>query len=228
MAEPLERALVLDAIFYEVPALRILQGAYLKVQRGQICGLFGRNGSGKTTLLKIATGQMRPSSGIVIIDGERFAKPQRQRRFEKIAYLPQTPMLPKGMLVETLIRAFPAASRHLLRDDLLAPFRRYRIDQLSGGQRRYLELKLVLSLGRSYVLLDEPFTGIEPLIIDRMTEAIREAAAQGSGILATDHYHHYMLPIADDAYLMIHKQCKHLDGRAELRAQLHAYGYLRT
>lgn len=89
--------------------MRILQGAYLRVEPGQICGLFGRNGSGKTTLLKVATGQIRPASGLVIIDGERFAAPQRRCRFAKLAYLPQTPMLPPDMRVETLIRSFPNA-----------------------------------------------------------------------------------------------------------------------
>ncbi len=221
-----ERALILDAIFFEVPALRILQGAYLKVEPGQICGLFGRNGSGKTTLLKVAAGQIRPSSGLVIIDGERFAAPQRRRRFAHLAYLPQTPMLPPTMRVETLIRAFPQTAHALLRDDLLAPLCAQRVEHLSGGERRYLALRLVLSLGRRYALLDEPFTGMAPRIIDRMTEAIVEAAAGGMGILATDHYHHYMLPLVDTAYLMIHKQCKHLDPAADLRAQLAAYGYM--
>ena len=97
LTDPPERALILDAIFYEVPALRILQGVYLKVVPGQICGLFGRNGSGKTTLLKVAAGQIRPASGLVIIDGERFAALQRRCRFAKLAYLPQTPMLPPPM-----------------------------------------------------------------------------------------------------------------------------------
>ena len=104
-----DQALVLDTIFYEAPALPILQGAYLRVEPGQICGLFGRNGTGKTTLLKVAAGQIRPASGLVIIDGERFAAPQRRRRFAKLAYLPQTPMLPPDMRVETLIRSFPNA-----------------------------------------------------------------------------------------------------------------------
>ena len=75
-------------------------------------------------------------------------------------------------------------------------------------------------------LLDEPFTGFAPRIIDRMAEAITEAAAQGAGILVTDHYHHYMLPLVDAAYLMIHKQCKRLDAAADLHGQLAAYGYL--
>ena len=225
MNDASEHALVLDAIFYEVPALRILQGAYLKVEPGQICGLFGRNGSGKTTLLKVAAGQIRPASGLVIIDGERFAAPQRRRRFEKLAYLPQTSMLPPDMRAATLIRTFPHAT-DLLDDTLLAPLLSQRVDQLSGGERRYLELRLVLSLGRRYVLLDEPFTGIAPRIIDRMGKVIAEAAAQGAGILATDHYHHYMLPLVSDAYLMIHKQCQHLDGDADLRAQLATYGYM--
>ena len=221
-----EHGLILDAIFFEVPALRILQGAYLKVAPGQICGLFGRNGSGKTTLLKVAAGQIRPSSGLVIIDGVRLAAPQRRRRFAHLAYLPQTPMLPPTMRVETLIRAFPQPARTLLHDDLLAPLRSQRVEQLSGGERRYLALRLLLSLGRPYTLLDEPFTGMAPRIIDHMTAAIRQAAAGGMGILATDHYHHYMLPLVDTAYLMINKQCKPLNGEADLRAQLAAYGYM--
>ena len=221
-----ERALILDALFYEVPALRIVQGAYLKVKAGQICGLFGRNGCGKTTLLKLAAGQIRPASGLVIIDGERFATPQRRRRFAYLAYLPQTPMLPPTMRVETLIRSFPRPARALFDDDLLAPLRTQRIEQLSGGERRYLALRLVLSLGRRYALLDEPFTGMAPRIIDAMTGAIKQAAAGGMGILATDHYHHYMLPLVDTAYLMINKQCKPLNANADLRAQLAAYGYL--
>ena len=221
-----ERGLILDAIFFEVPALRILQGAYLKAAPGQICGLFGRNGSGKTTLLKVAAGQIRPSSGLVIIDGMRLAAPQRRRRFAHLAYLPQAPMLPPTMRVDALIRAFPKSARPLRHDDLLAPLRTQRIEQLSGGERRYLALRLVLSLGRRYTLLDEPFTGMAPRIIDHMTAAIEQAAAQGMGILATDHYHHYMLPLVDTAYLMINKQCKRLDPDADLRAQLAAFGYM--
>ena len=81
----------------------------------------------------IAAGQIRPSSGLVIIDGERFAAPQRRRRFAYLAYLPQTPMLPPTMRVETLIRAFPEPSHTLLHDDFLAPLGTQRIEQLSGG-----------------------------------------------------------------------------------------------
>ncbi len=221
-----ERALVLDAIFYEVPALRILQGVYLKVLPGQICGLFGRNGCGKTTLLKIAAGQIRPASGLVIIDGERLASLQRRRRFAHLVYLPQTPMLPPTMRVEALIHAFPRPSHTLVDNDLLKPLRTQRIEQLSGGERRYLALCLVLSLGRRYALLDEPFTGMAPRLIEHMTDAIKKAAASGMGILATDHYHHYMVSLVDRAYVMVNKQCRLLDADADFQEQLVAYGYM--
>lgn len=220
-----ESALVLDAIFYRVPALSILQGAYLKVNPGSICGLIGLNGSGKSTLLNIAAGQSRPSNGLTIIDGERFATPSLKRRFAKIAYLPQQSMLPRHMPVRSVIRAFPKATQALLTHDLLAPHLDKRIADLSGGERRYLELKLTLSLDRTYYLLDEPFTGIEPLIIDHMVEDIKAVASKGKGVLATDHYHQYLLPLIDDAYLMQNKQCYPLNASTDFYTQLQDYGY---
>ena len=216
------RGLVLDSIFYSVPSLNILQGAYLKVRPGSICALFGRNGSGKTTLLRVAAGQIRAASGLTIIDGDRLRKFARQRRFKSLAYLAQKSMLPPDITVAALIRA--VGPRKLRHDALLRKVLPRRIEELSGGERRYLEVALVLGLGRSYVLLDEPFSGVEPAIIDRISDKIRSAANAGAGILITDHYYRYVLPLADNAYLMRQKQCFPLKG--DVRAELSRFGYM--
>ena len=225
MADLEERGLVLDSIFYEVPALRILQGVYLRVEPGEVCSLFGRNGSGKSTLLKVGAGQVNPSSGLVIIDGVRFHKKSLRRRFSKIAYLPQDSMLPGDLKVGRLMAAFPNAA-HLTEDDIVERLLSRRVRELSGGERRYLEIQLLLHLERAYVLMDEPFTGVEPHLVDSISQLLTEAARQGVGFLITDHYHHYTLPITDNAYVMTNKQCQHLEQNRDLREQLEAHGYL--
>ena len=225
MAPLNESGLILDGIFYSVPGLRILQGIYLKVKPGAICALFGRNGCGKTTLMKVAAGQIRPNSGLVIIDGKRFYKRSLSQRYNHIAYLSQESMLPANKTVDSLINVFVKA-RYLKEDSILSPLLHERFENLSGGERRYLEVQLLLSLQRPYVLLDEPFTGIEPLIIDRISELLREAASQGRGILITDHYHQYILPLANQAYIMERKQCRRLELEAGIEAELQTYGYL--
>ncbi|HET6569157.1 MAG TPA: ATP-binding cassette domain-containing protein [Rhodothermales bacterium] len=221
-----QQGLVLDGIFYEVPQLRILQGAYLKVVPGTICGLFGRNGSGKSTLLKIAAGQFAPDSGLTIIDGERLHRKALRFRFTKVSYLPQDSMLPGDMAVRRLIESFPTDSSSLSRDPIISDLLGKRVDELSVGRRRYLEIQLLLSLERAYVLLDEPFTGVEPNMIDLISERIIDAAKRGKGILLTDHYQHYTLPIVNDAYLIANRQCRHLNPMLDLRTQLQEYGYI--
>lgn len=180
------RALVLDAVFYEVAGRRILAGAYLRAEPGRVLGLLGRNGSGKSILLKIAAGQLQPTSGLV--DGDRLHRPSLRRRFAHIAYLPQDPLLPGGVRIGAAIRSFPPAARTLLDDPALRARLDGRVGELSTGEQRYLEFRLVLALGRAYTLLDEPFTGVEPLLIERMVTDLREHAARG---------HAFVLPSVD-------------------------------
>jgi len=217
-------ALIVDGVFYRVPALDILKGVHLKVPAGGICGLFGRNGSGKTTLLEVAGGQIQPDSGLTIIDGDRFHEQSKRRRFEKLAYLPQDSMLPPDVTVRTLL-----ASADLVPTTVPDPLQScvdQRVRTLSGGERRLLEVEIVLGLDRDYVLLDEPFTGVEPLLIDPISREIEAAAAQGSGILVTDHYHQYVTPLTDVAYVMWQKQCYRLDEDEPIPKQLEELGYL--
>ncbi|MBN4056409.1 ATP-binding cassette domain-containing protein [Rhodothermus sp. AH-315-K08] len=218
-----DRSLVLDAIFYSIPQLTILQGAYVKVLAGQICGLIGRNGCGKTTLIKVAAGQLSANSGITIVNGDRMVGKRRGQRFEHIAYLPQDSMLPVDIQVGGLLKRCGQA--HLTDLDFFRPLLHAEVRELSGGERRYLEVMIVLGLNRPYILLDEPFTGIEPRITEMITGELKEASRKGAGILLSDHYLHYLLPIIDDAYLMQSKQCVHLQG--DFRQELKRLGYVR-
>jgi lipopolysaccharide export system ATP-binding protein len=220
------RALVLDGVFYRVSTTDILNGVYLKVPRGTICGLFGRNGSGKTTLLKVASGQVQANSGITINDGERLHKRSRRRRFSSIAYLPQESMLPPDVTVTSLLRGggLDPGDVH----ERVQSVRTQDVRSLSGGERRLLEIEIVLGLDRDYVLLDEPFTGVEPLLIDEMSQRIEQAAAQGVGVLVTDHYHQYVTPLVDQAYVLWQKQCYRLDAEAPIEEQLDDLGYIRS
>lgn len=221
-----EQALTLDSIFYYRGEKAILQGVYLRVEPGKLYGLLGVNGSGKSTLLKVAAGQLLPTSGAVTIDGEIFTTPRLKQRFAKIAYLPQETMLPKDLKVRDIILAFPKGSQILLKDHLLSLCLSSKVGSLSRGQRRYLELKLVLVLDREYVLLDEPFTGIDPLIIGQMLEAMVCSAESGKGIIVTDHYYRDVLSVVDTVYLMLNRQCKRIENRAGIKEQLQEIGYL--
>lgn len=216
-------SLILDGIFFKVPELRILEGAYLKAEAGQITAIIGRNGSGKSTLLKIAAGQIRATSGITIIDGERIHKKSLRKRFQKIGYLPQKSMLPVDLSVKKLIRYLPSPGR-LSADPLIQRIYNQKVIQLSGGQKRYLEVAILFNFDRKFILLDEPFTGVEPSIIDLILDKIREEAINGKGILLTDHMHRYISIIADKGYLIHNKQCYDL-GR-DFTRELQKIGYL--
>lgn len=217
-------ALILDSIYFKVPELSILEGAYLRAEPSKITAIIGRNGSGKSTLLKVAAGQIRATSGITIIDGERIHNISLEKRYQKIGYLPQESMLPVDISVKRLIKNLPA-SHKLMDDTLIQKIYGQKIIQLSGGEKRYLEVAILFSFDRKYILLDEPFTGVEPTIIDLIIDKIRDEVKNGKGILLTDHMHRYISVVADKGYLLHNKQCYDLDGN--FTQELKKMGYLR-
>jgi lipopolysaccharide export system ATP-binding protein len=216
--------LILDGIFYRVPELSILEGVYLKVKPGEVTAITGRNGSGKSTLLKIAAGQIKATAGITIIDGERIHGKSLNRRFGKIGYLPQHTMLPPDITVKRLVKSLPE-SQKLIEDPLIQKVYHQKTIQLSGGEKRYLEAAILFHLGRKYILLDEPFTGIEPAIIDLLIDRIRQEAHKGKGILLTDHMHRYISLVANKGYLMHNRQCYDLG--KDFSQELKSMGYHR-
>jgi len=215
--------LILDSIFFRVPELSILEGAWLKAEAGQVTAIIGRNGSGKSTLLKVAAGQIKATAGITIIDGERIHSKSLNRRFAKIGYLPQDTMLPPDITVKRLIRSLGKSK--LTEDPLIQKIYNQKTIQLSGGEKRYLEVVMLFQLDRKYILLDEPFTGVEPTIIDLLIDRIRKEAHNGKGIMLTDHMHRYISMVADKGYLVHNRQCYDLGN--DFSQELKRMGYHR-
>ena len=214
-----DRGLTLNGLWFSYGAERVLGGVYLRVEPGDICGLIGRNGCGKSTALQVAAGQLKADSGIVEFDGRRFAGKRLHRRFAMLAYLPQKPMLPPSMRVSSLAHLTGLADH-----PVVTRTASQRVRELSTGEERLLTLLFVLSLDRPYYLLDEPFSGVEPLFIEDMMRAIRGAADRGAGVLLTDHYHQYVTALCSRAYLMENRQCREL--QAPFAASLRDVGYL--
>lgn len=133
-------------------------------------------------------------------------------------------MLPADISVKRLIKNLPASDK-LNEDPLLQRIFNQKVVQLSGGEKRYLEVAMLFSFERKYILLDEPFTGVEPTIIDLIIDRIRDEAKNGKGILLTDHMHRYISEVADKGYLIHNKQCYNL--ARNFTQELKKMGYLK-
>ncbi|HVZ41147.1 MAG TPA: ATP-binding cassette domain-containing protein [Candidatus Kapabacteria bacterium] len=199
MTEP---ALLVDSLWIRFGSAVILQGAFLRVDRGTVCALVGRNGSGKSTLLKAIAGIHRHTQGFVSIQGERFIFPNRSKRFHHMSYLPQTPLLPIGLRLSHIEEQLP---QHVVRTILSSNsnFKRHgRLSELSFGVRRYVEVHFTIGLGRPVVLLDEPFHSIDPILIESLCDVIRSRAATGTTFVVTDHNLQYVEQIATAVWLV--------------------------
>jgi len=194
--------LVFDALHFSYGSQSILRGVFIKISPGSICAVTGRNGSGKSTLMKIGVGELKPFSGNIYIDGECVTAQKGAKRFRHIAYLSQKSFLPRELSVLNLLKKCNSV-KSLLKDEILEPLLLQKIADLSGGEKRYLELRLILSLDRHYYLLDEPFTGSAPVLIERMIDIIRQKKNEDAGILLTDHYSRYVARVIDEQYFLI-------------------------
>lgn len=183
----MDDCLEVDSVVKNFSDRTILSDIYLCCRPGDIIGLFGRNGEGKSTLLKIIFGTLKADRSFVRINGEVQKRPSYLSGL--IAYLPQHNYLLLNKTVEQLAALYipeKEKRKQFLGDTFLFKYRKERARNLSGGEQRYLEIKLILYCSAPYVLLDEPFNGLYPLA----AEAIREHivfASQTKGIILTDH-----------------------------------------
>jgi len=196
----------------------VVKGVSINVHRGEVVGLLGPNGAGKTTTFYMVTGIVRPDSGHVIFDKKDITKlPIYQRARSGIGYLSQEPSIFRELTVEENIMAimenlgFPKKERTRQLDNLLsqlkiAHLRKNKAYTLSGGERRRLEITRTLVTNPMFILLDEPFSGIDPIAVYDCQEVIRELKEMGLGILLTDHNVRETLTITDRAYIMYEGQ----------------------
>lgn len=197
---------------------RVVKGVSINVHRGEVVGLLGPNGAGKTTTFYMVTGIVNPDKGHVIFDKKDITRlPIHQRARSGIGYLSQEPSIFRKLTVEENIMAimetlgFPKKERQLQLDTLLnqlkiAHLRKNKAYTLSGGERRRLEITRTLVTNPMFILLDEPFSGIDPIAVYDCQEVIRELKDMGLGILLTDHNVRETLTITDRSYIMYEGQ----------------------
>jgi lipopolysaccharide export system ATP-binding protein len=192
----------------------VLRGVSLTVRRGEAVGLLGPNGAGKTTCFYIITGLTAPDYGEIYLDGHKITDlPMYRRARLGVGYLPQEASIFRGMTVENNIRAILEVvepirdRREAILDDLLAEFsishlRRTNAQALSGGERRRVEIARALASQPSFMLLDEPLAGIDPLAISDIRDLVSHLKDRGIGVLLTDHNVREALEIIDRAYIL--------------------------
>lgn len=192
----------------------VVKGVDMVVKRGEIVGLLGPNGAGKTTTFYMVVGIIPPNRGRIIFDNEDITNlPIHQRAHYGIGYLSQEASVFRRLSVEDnimgILETLPLSrkERKLRLDNLLeelkiAHLRKSKAYTLSGGERRRLEITRALVTKPSFILLDEPFSGIDPIIVNEAQEIIKELRNKGLGILLTDHNVRETLSITNRAYLI--------------------------
>jgi len=192
----------------------IVEGVSLKVVGGQVVGLLGPNGAGKTTTFYLMVGLAVPERGRITLDGEEItAWPFHRRARRGIHYLPQEPsVFQKLSVLENLLVVLERQglkgqegrkrAEEVLERLSLGPLGCQRADTLSAGERRRVEIARALASAPRFLLLDEPFTGIDPLSVEGLQEIILQLKGEGLGIVVTDHNVRETLKVADYVYLM--------------------------
>ncbi|WP_417821380.1 LPS export ABC transporter ATP-binding protein [Terasakiella sp.] len=208
------QGLVADGLGKRFKKRPVVRGASLKIQRGEVVGLLGPNGAGKTTCFYMITGLIAPDYGSITLDGHDITDlPMYRRARLGIGYLPQEASIFRGMTVEQNIRAVlevvePKRNRREARlEALLAEFsithlRRAPALALSGGERRRVEIARALASQPHFILLDEPFAGIDPIAVGDIRELVKHLKDRGLGVLITDHNVRETLDIIDRAYII--------------------------
>jgi ABC-type multidrug transport system ATPase subunit len=200
----------------------ILSDVYLKCETGDVIGLLGRNGSGKSTLLKIIFGIENADFKFVRIDGA--VKSKTSDLIKEISYLSQENFIPNHYTVTKAISLTIEKNKTeaFYQDEMIQTLREKKISHLSGGELRYLEIKLVLFKSSKFVLLDEPYNGLSPLMIEKVNELIQNKSKQ-KGIIITDHNYENVIAISSKLVLIKEGKAHHLKNKSELIEK----GYLR-
>jgi lipopolysaccharide export system ATP-binding protein len=192
----------------------VLRDVTVEIRGGEVVGLLGPNGAGKTTTFSLIVGLIRPDRGTVTYnDTDLTDLPMYQRARKGVTYLPQEPSVFRKLTVEENVLAIletlsisPAERQkrlaQLLADLHISHLATQRADSLSGGERRRLEITRALVMSPTFMLLDEPFAGIDPLSVIDIQEIIMQLRGRGIGVLLTDHNVRETLSICDRAYIL--------------------------
>ncbi len=192
----------------------VVKGVSIELEQGEIVGLLGPNGAGKTTNFYMIVGLIKPYSGDIFLDEENITKLAMYKRAQKgIGYLPQEASVFRKLSIENNIKAvlemtkFSKKDQNDILENLLDEFGLQHIRkslgvQLSGGERRRTEIARALAIKPKFILLDEPFAGVDPIAVEDIQEIVAKLRKKNIGILITDHNVHETLNITDRAYLL--------------------------
>lgn len=216
VAETGPEGLVVEGLSKSYKRRPVVRGVSLSVRRGEAVGLLGPNGAGKTTVFYMITGLIAADSGSIRLDGADITHlPMYRRARLGIGYLPQETSIFRGLTVEENIRAVleltesskarrDSMLRELLDEFSITHLRHSPAIALSGGERRRVEIARALAASPQFMLLDEPFAGIDPIAISDIRKLVRQLTARGIGVLVTDHNVRETLELIDTA-LIIHE-----------------------
>lgn len=212
--EPARIRLAAEHLLKVYRGRRVVRDVSIEIRQGEIVGLLGPNGAGKTTTFYMVVGLTRPDAGSVLLgDDDITQMPMYQRAQKGISYLPQEPSVFRKLTVEeNLLAVFetlnlPLAERKNRTQELLDEFglshlARNRAYSLSGGERRRVEIARSLAIDPAFILLDEPFAGIDPIAVFDIQRIVSQLRSRGIGILITDHNVRETLKITDRAYII--------------------------
>ncbi len=207
----------------------VVSDASIEVKTGEVVGLLGPNGAGKTTTFYMVTGMIRPNSGNVYLGDEEITRsPMYKRARSGIGYLPQEASIFRKLSVEDNLRLVcetldidkagqEEKLERLLEELSIAHVRKNKGNQLSGGERRRTEIARALVTDPSFILLDEPFAGVDPIAVEDIQQIVLTLKTKGIGVLITDHNVHETLSITDRSYLLFQGKIL-LSGNAEFLA----------
>ncbi len=193
---------------------KVVDTVNIEIRGGEVVGLLGPNGAGKTTIFYMIVGLLHPNSGEVYLNGEEITSlPMYLRARKGIGYLPQEPSVFRKLTVEenliAILETLPLSKDErkkrvevLLEELGLSSLRRQKAYILSGGERRRVEITRALVLSPSFILLDEPFSGIDPIAVLDIQSIIRQLKSKGIGIIITDHNVRETLGVCDRAYIL--------------------------
>ena len=205
-----------DSVIKNFGTKQILTDIFLSCKKGEIVGLLGKNGSGKSTLLKIIFGSVKAERKFIKIENSIVNGRFNNRNF--IKYLPQISFLPNHLKVCTIINLFCEGSNAKLisNHDLIKPLHNKKSNQLSGGEKRILEIFLIVYSNAKYILIDEPFNGVAPIYKDQIKKIIKEQSVY-KGFIITDHDYNNILDITTKNILIHDGGTKEFKNRNELK-----------
>jgi lipopolysaccharide export system ATP-binding protein len=209
----MKNALEADSIIVSYDERMVVSNAYIRCCQGEIVGLLGRNGSGKSTLLKAVFGIGRADHKSIRVNGSSVSHGYSS---SNVTMLPQSNMIPSNMTIHTAMRLFDVDMSKVA---AVASDKLFLLDQkageISGGERRFLELLLVLFSKSRFSFLDEPFSGLAPIMIERTVEVMKDVKNH-KGLLITDHLYKHVTACADRVYCMYNGRTVEIRDTSEL------------